>query len=206
MSWWRSAGWWKARYAWRNHSKKNNTSSGNSRLLHLWEEGQSWCLDKQRHRVERHGLMCKWLYFDALCVAQQYTEFLPYCPLSLSTIYSISFQKKEIMYHFLFNSQGSIVIMLKLSQSPEAFQSFFTCWYNLSCLLHFTYSLSCLSVHWQMHLQQSCSCLTSCIYLAGKSCCCALEVDLMHVRGWIFTLVQERYKGNISPLCLRDLL
>lgn len=51
--------------------------------------------NRDTNRGERHGLMCKWLYFDALCVAQQYTEFLPYCPLSLSTIYSISFQKKR---------------------------------------------------------------------------------------------------------------
>lgn len=57
------------------------------------------------NRGERHGLMCKGLYFDALCVAQQYTEFLPYCSLSLSTIYSISFQKKrgDVPFSFQFS-------------------------------------------------------------------------------------------------------
>lgn len=32
---------------------QDNTSSGNSRLLHLWEEEQSWCLDKQTQTEER---------------------------------------------------------------------------------------------------------------------------------------------------------
>lgn len=53
MSWWRSAGWWKARYAWMNHNKKNNTSSGHSRLLHLWEEEQT-----ETHTEERGTSSC----------------------------------------------------------------------------------------------------------------------------------------------------
>lgn len=53
--------------------------------------------------------------------------------LSLSFHYTLNFiPKKEITYNFLLNSQGSIAIILEVSQSPEAFQSFFTCRYNWS--------------------------------------------------------------------------
>lgn len=90
--------------------------------------------------------MCKWFYFYALCVAQQSFSILP----SFLFHYILKFcTKKKIMYYFLFNSQETIAIILKLSQSPEAFQSFFYFWYNLYYLLHSL--VGCVSVHWQMH-------------------------------------------------------
>lgn len=112
-------------------------------------------------------------------------------------ILKFSTKEKKIMYHFLFNFQGSIGFILKLSWSPEAFQSFFYVWCNLYYLLPRLHRLSDGSLTDAQrcaHVPASHPAFTE----QGKSCC-ALEGDRIHAEGWTsscFTLTIDKYKGT----------
>lgn len=125
--------------------------------------------------------MCKWSMFLIHFMWHNNIQTSSILPL-ISFHYILHFFTRKIMFHFLFNSQGSLAIILELSRSPEAFQSLFNCRYNSSSSLHlqFLSQLSVCQFTDRCTMLWSCFCLTSCIYLARKRCC-TLEWNLMHV-------------------------
>lgn len=153
----------------------------------LWNQ-VCWCKDlnrsafrKQTKAGERHGNVQVVLFLFTFCSTATNSFSTP--PSFFSHfILTFSTKRKKIMYHFLFNSQGSIAFILKLSRSPEAFQSFFCLWCNLYYLLPGLRRLS----DGPLTDAQRCARVPAshpAFTGQGKSCC-ALEGDRIHAEGW----------------------